>query len=83
MSVLTLSYNDYTVIYIHCLFTVKFKLNMSTQQITYIQTPTHNPRSMEQKPYNIMKISITVISVPESMKISIKRPTFAYRVTSE
>ena len=68
------------------MFSGKFKLKMSktTQQLTFIQTPTHKQRNMEQKPY-IMKTSITVINIPESrsMEISIKRPTCAYRVTSE
>ena len=60
-------------------------MSQTTQQITFIQTPTHNPRKMEQKPYtcNIMKTSITVINIPGSMEISIKGPTYAYRVTSE
>ena len=30
-----------------------------------------------------MKMSITVINIPESMKIRIKGPTYTYRVTSE
>ena len=30
-----------------------------------------------------MKTSITVINIPESMEISIKGPTYAYKVTSE
>ena len=30
-----------------------------------------------------MKTSITVINIPESMKLSIKGPTYTYRVTSE
>ena len=30
-----------------------------------------------------MKTSITVINIPESTKISIKGPTYTYKVTSE
>ena len=30
-----------------------------------------------------MNTSITVRNIPESMEISIKTPTYAYRVTSE